>query len=277
MTTKKTTAKTHTDETGNPFNKEARIPLDKLSEKSWTRHVYRSIDLFKEGLTRIQIQEVLKEDTKLSDSTISLIIEKSQSIISQEFSKDDISVVGLHTERYNREINLLKRKIEVGFKKYSQPIQIKLKISAYFDMLDVMYQKEKLLQLHNKGLTIRVNQNNNTVIKEKKLNFNLDTLLFEEKVELLRLLNKSKKTSDEISGVILSKNKDIEEAEIIEETVTTVTNVDLIKQTVPEVVEERVPNMAFIDVKERLRLALENKAREEFKKAGSKIVDDENR
>ena len=143
--------------------------------------------------------------------------------------------------------------------------------SSYYTILDLMFHKEKILQLHNKKVTFKINQINNTIIRQKKPKYNLSLLTFEEKIKFLELIEKMKRNNDEIHGVKLKDKKEeqeqIQEAEVVEET-----NVEKIENFETPKVEEKVMGDALNDAFERLRQNLQKVASEEFKNVGSKII-----
>lgn len=268
----------HIGETGSAFYEENRTPLSDLPEKSWVKHVYKAIDLFKEGLPREAISEMLINSTGLSEGAVrDTIVSKAALIIGEEYSKKQSDVVGLHLERYNQEIRSLKHKVKVGYKNYKAEIRIKLQIAAYFSIMDLMLAKEKLLGIHSKKFVFKFNQKNTTIVRGKTDKWDLTQLTPDERREFLELVMKSKRTSNEVYGVIINNNvtttttEPYEEAEY-EEILDGPVNVDKIQQKIPLPEKDETPNLAIIDVRTKLQLALERKAKEEFQRAGSKTV-----
>ena len=266
----------HIKEKGNPFYVENRVGEEYINDSKFIKWIYRAIDLFKEGKTKQTVFQVLEEECKgkiESTNLNDIVISRARQLISLEYQKNDKFVIGLHLQRYKKEIESLREKIKRTENKTKIDPHTKQQIinSYYYDILDLMYHQEKLLQLHNKKVVLRINQINNTYIERKSSKFNLNNLTFEEKKEFLQLVLKSKRTDNEIYGVKLlekEENKEeIEDAEIVEEKV----NVDSIKVTEEKIVEEKQEGVALFDAFEKLRKTFEEKAKQEFEKVGGKI------
>lgn len=266
----------HSKEKGSPFYEENRVGEDRLNDSKYLKWCYKAIDLFKEGVSREHIVEIITKEAKgkiTEEEVSSVVVVRARQIISLEFEKNDKFVLGLHLQRYNNEIKTQYEKI-VKLEKNK-----KLKVwekeqeiaSSYYTILDLMFHKEKILQLHNKKVTFKINQINNTIIRQKKPKYNLSLLTFEEKIKFLELIEKMKRNNDEIHGVKLKDKKEeqeqIQEAEVVEET-----NVEKIENFETPKVEEKVMGDALNDAFERLRQNLQKVASEEFKNVGSKII-----
>lgn len=271
--------KTHVDEKGSPFYVENRVDVDELGDKSWIKLVYKAIDYFKEGRPREVIVQQLKEETggKIAEDSIrSVIVSKASQIIAEEYEKNDEYVLGLHLSRYNQQIKELYTKItKLPENKVMKPWEIQEAINGcYYNIMDIMHHKERLLQLHNKKVVVRINQINNTLIREKKQKWDLSNLTLEERIDFLYLISKSKKSSYEISGVIKNIDRDQDGNEIEDAIIISETSLDKITQTTKRKEIEIIPNIALYDTFEKLREAFAKKARLEFEKAGTKIVND---
>lgn len=267
----------HSKEKGSPFYEENRVDEDRLDDSKYLKWCYRAIDLFKEGVSRELIVEIIAEEAKgkiTPDEVSNVVVVRARQIISLEFEKNDKFVLGLHLQRYNDEIkkqyeNIVK--IDKN-KKVKVWIRDQMIAGCYYTILDLMFHKEKILQLHNKKVTFRINQINNTIIRQKKPKYNLSLLTFEEKIKFLELIEKMKRNNDEIHGVKLRDKKEeqeqIQEAEIIEEA-----NVEKIEnfETPKEV--EKIEGNALNDAFEKLKQSLQKVAVEEFKRVGSKTID----
>lgn len=269
--------KTHVDEKGSPFYLENRIDISELGEKSWIKWVYKAIDYFKQGIPREVIVQNLKEESKISEDSIrSSILSKASQIISEEFEKNDEYVLGLHLERYQKEIKNLYLKIpklekrkDLGDWKKQEMIN-----SCYFEILDIMFHKERLLQLHNKKVVVRINQINNTIIRERKNKWNLSNLTLSERVDFLNLVQKSKKNQFELHGVTQNVEESVD-TQVIEDAIIVEENpLEKIKQVTVLPEQEIIPGVALLDTFEKLKKAFEEKARLEFEKAGTKITND---
>lgn len=263
-------------EKGNPYNEENRVDAKLIEGDLRVQTIYRILDWYKEGLMRATIIEQLKEEGQFSESVIDDLLYESSSIIYEQFSSESTEVIGLHLKRYDRQIKSLFNK---DYNRIALKIRFKVKSMAYFSILETLYQKEKLLNLHSKQTIIRFNQRNNINIPnpeaDKKESFDISTLTLEEKVDFLKLIEKCSPRNINNLGVIL-RPKEIKEEETVDIEHEEVVNIEQIEQVNVEgkdVFTEKPP-LTIIDVKERLRQALEIKAKEAFKEAGSSTADE---
>lgn len=253
-------------EIGSPFFKENRVVNPTQLSLGI---IYEAIDLLKENLTKKQIVEILTEKNKKSKTKIPDYVNLACQVLDDEYAKDDQSVIGLHLARYNEEFDRLK---DYNYDLVNPKYRMKVYLDNHFDMLNTLKAKEKLLQLHTKSMVVRFNQKNTTIVK-KKTAFDLSKLPLEEQVELLNLIQKTKVGDEERMGVILRGEEKIQEAEVIEEVVEEVTNIDKIKQRLLKTAYAEKTDTAMLDVRSKLKETFEKKAAEEFKKAGSRTVD----
>lgn len=257
-------------EKGSPFYPENRIDEKWLRNDKRTQLIYQAIDLFKEGLNKSMVESILKEeDKRLSDSVLNLIIIEAKNIIDDEYSKQSETIIGLHLTRYDNEINDLFNR---DFSMLDIRSVRKVQVATWMSILDTMFQKEKLLGLHNKKLIVRFNQKNTTIVKSTNERYDLSKLTLQEKVDFLSLINKAKKDSNELFGVLSNRKSEDQIVEDIQHEEIDQPNISKIEQIQPEVEPDPPTNTALIDVTTKLALALKKKAQEEFTKAGSKTV-----
>jgi len=221
-----------------PYDKKDRIPLNKLSKTSRTRHIYFCIDKLKEGHTRKVVEGMLLEFGINKTDAPSFVSEAMEVVANQYFTQNDL-IISLHVQRYNREINKLLKKT---FDEFDLPTQRRLKVDNNFKILEQLSAKENLLQLHNKNTIIRINQRNQTIIRSapdhylESLDFSRLTL--EERLELLSLINKTKQEQNLLEGVKLSTEdkvqKEYTEFEEVKEEVPNVTQIKLENKTEEE-------------------------------------------
>lgn len=260
--------KTHVDEKGSPYDIENRVDLSLLPEKSWIKHIYKAIDLLKEGSTRSITAQLISEQTGIEAKDLDTVITAAVKVIEDEYCKKSDTVIGLHVTRYDRDI---KEILNRNFNRYSEAVKVKMKIGAYLDLLNILYSKEKLLQLHNKKVVFRLNQKKTTVVREVTPKYDISNLTLQEKIDFLELINKSKKTSSELAGVILKdRTKENVTIDIDHEDVTE-TNVEKIKQIAPE--EEKVipASPPILDITEKIKQRLLEKQAEALREVGSKM------
>lgn len=279
---KKTVTRTpilHSKEKGSPFYEENRVEGERIDDSKYLKWCYKAIDLFKEGVSRELIVDMLSEEAKGKitwDEVNNVVVVRARQIISLEYEKNDKFVLGLHLQRYSDEIAKQYKNITKLAKNTKVKVWIRDQMIAgcYYTILDLMFHKEKILQLHNKKVTLKINQINNTVIRQKKPKFDLSKLTFEEKVKFLEYIEKMKRSNDEVFGVKLKKKEgegdQIQEAEIVEEV-----NVEKIENFETPREEEKIEGNALNDAFEKLKQSLQKVAVEEFKRVGSKTVDGE--
>jgi len=246
------------------------------------RLVYQTIDRIKSGMSIDACKEILEEEinpnTKkpyherfVQDVTI-----RANTLIKQDYDIQRSEVISIHTQRYDREIESLLNYVAPSYiwEDYKRE---EAKNIAYMNCLGVLHQKEELLGMHRKAFRLIINNEETTIIKNTKPNIDLSRLTLEEKIELNQLMEKSRRTEDEIGGVILRS----EQAKVIEdvehEVVEERLNIDRMENKQPKEFIEPLPqNMALLSIQEKMRLALRRKAKEELERVGSKTVEFDN-
>lgn len=223
----------------------------------------------------------------INPQLIDRIIGEVSRNLRDEYGKDKNHVMALHIERYNHDIiNILslenhiekaKEADELG-EQYEFPdgfdfgkTKMRL-INRYFDALSTILQKEKVLQMHSNGFLVSIVNNLNIEKKEKK-QYDLSKLTFEQKIDFLNLLLKSKKNDFEVGSVIL-RSPDVQQKtiDIVHEVIEEGVNIDKIKH------EEQPPAIpmqtgtAIYDVNQKLAETLKKRAEEAYRNAGSKTV-----
>ena len=141
--------------------------------------------------------------------------------------------------------------------------------------MDVLFAKEKLLQMHSKSFQIKINNRLNAKVVKKEVRFDLSKLDLQEKVEFLQLLQKTKRSSRELLSVQLTgQERRGEEVIDIDHEVVEDVNVSKIKikELPTSSLESSATGNAFLDVQLKLKQALQRKAEQEFKRKGSKNV-----
>lgn len=246
------------------------------------RLVYQAIDRIKSGMSidacRELICEEINPNTKrpYHERFADEVALTANRLIKQDYDIQRSEVISIHTQRYDKEIDELLHfvapwYIEEDYKREEA------KNIAYMNCLGVLHQKEELLGMHRKAFRLIINNEETTVIRNTKPNIDLSRLTLEEKVELNQLMEKSRRTEDEIGGVILRS----EQAKVIEdvehEVVEEKLNIDRMENKQPkEIVQPHLENMALLSIQEKMRLALRKKAKEELERVGSKTVEFDN-
>lgn len=226
------------------------------------------------------IAEKIKETYPvLTDANVQFAIHRGAKMISNQFARDSKSIISLHVKRYNKEIkNLLGKTyeglidedidedVEGGKDSESAALKRKMRIYALMNCLDVMFAKEKVLQLHTKQTQVKVFNQLNAKVKEKKVMFNLKDLSLNEKIEFLALIQKAKKSDNELYSVTMS-NKTQEVIEDIEHEEVENNNINEIRLIEPEAVKLKVKK-DLSDITKKIHENLAKKALKQFVKKG---------
>lgn len=238
---------------------------------------YKVIDWIKEGMSISNCKELLSQEinprTKKPHHIrfVNEIVETANKLIKQDFSLQRSNVTGLHIQRYDKDIKAL---LNINVSNYLPYKQDEMKTEAFMRCLDVLQQKETLLGMHRKTFKLIINNESTIIVKEKKIKLNITKLTLQEQIELNTLLEKSRRTDDELGGVILRRDIEAEVVEDVEyEVVEERKNVDRMENRNPKPLLAPQEGFAMMNVENKLKLALQKKAQEEFKKAGSKTVD----
>lgn len=236
--------------------------------------IQTAVAWFKAGYSEQRVGEIITSSyERFSVQNVHYVLHKASQQIAEQYYRDRKSIVALHLKRYQAEIDSLVTYFE---DKEYENVNIKWRkrvmIDKLTELLDTLGAKERVLQMHSKDTQVKIFNKLNVKVKEKKVLFDLSNLSFEDKREMLMLMLKAKRTSNEISGVILNQ-KVAEVTEDAEFTVVENNNIDKIERTnLP--VEEKVkaPRKQLIDVTELLRKNLHKVAEKEFKKKGAKEI-----
>ena len=165
-----------------------------------------------------------KDKCTLDDARVIYKIARKQ--LSQEYDRDREFVIANHINRYNKEI---KRLFNIDVSEFNKWKAAEMKTYAYFNLLEVLQQKEKVLGLHSKRLHIKINNEINLKTKKETPTLNLSALTLQEKIELYHLLQESEIDQENMSIIPSTKHKvnkeEIEDAEYVEE----LPNIDSIK------------------------------------------------
>lgn len=233
-----------------------------------------------EGLIAMRKSEGKRSMTEIS---MSVIVSDALKRLRAEYSKERGDVIVLHVARYNKTIDYL-RSIDIFLDQDSEKY-IERKTRYLHLLLDTLYAKEKILGIHKKSFRLEINNEldierervkNNDVLKT----LNLDLLTFEEQVELLELINKTKVGDSELMGVIEvdrseEKTVDIDHEEIKDQPA----NIEKVKHikssSLPTEVKATEEQKSLFDVQMKLRQSFMKKAKETIQKKGGHLDDKE--
>lgn len=241
-----------------------------------------------------EVLEVRKQRSlSHSISILQKILSDARGVLAKNYATDKSNVVALHMARYNKTVldllntyNPFDKKEDETEEEWEIRVEelncgdqkelffMKQRLTnCYYQALATMFQKEKILKMHSKGFLISItNKLNVEVKKENKKQYDLSNLGTPEKIDFLNLMLKAKKNEFEIGSVILRPLE--EKSEIIDiehEVIEEAANIDKIKHEEIPIKPVEPNGMALIDAKNRLAMALQKKAEEDFKKAGAKI------
>lgn len=226
------------------------------------------VRLLKTGHTEGEATDIFLSRDFSSTAILELLAE-AKSEITKDFAKDREYIVGQHVKRYDRDIQRLLHYMP----RTSNPQKaVELKSNAYLRMIDTMGQKEKLLGYHAKSFNIKVTNEQVITVKEKKKKYNLDVLTLDEKIELLRLISKSKRSEDEQYGIVFNTDAvKTEEVKFVQIS-STPKVIDNINQILPIHVDKVPPSRPFVTLQsaqDKLKQALIDQAKKAYKQAGS--------
>jgi len=226
-------------------------------------------DLLQNNYSRDQIKrELLSESQQkgrtLVETELLSIINKSQRNLSEQYDKDREFVVSLHLARYNEEIN---KRMNVDVSEFNKFRAKEVKNYSYLQALEALYQKEKVLGLHTKALQIKINNKNNVKVKVRTKHYKMQNLSLSEMIEMNSLIEKCKKSEDQISEIILREKPVVQETEDIEYT-------EIINDNVKQIAVKKVPlhlqpessQRNLLDVEEQMMATFRKNAEEEFKR-----------
>lgn len=237
-----------------------------------------SAQAFEAGYSESKIAELLQSSfPRFSPENIQLVIHRGSLKIADRYVRDRKSIISLHIKRYDQEIQEIKRWFE---EEEYENIDIKFQRDVMLGQLDsaitVLTAKEKVLQMHAKETQVRIFNKLNAKVKKKEVMFDLKSLTLEEKIELLSLMRKAKKTDLELMSVTLNSDRPINNTnteDIEYEEVPVSANVTKIKQTnIPK--PERVipPVYQLSDLTDKIRATLALVAQKQFEEKGAKKI-----
>ena len=253
-----------------------------------------AIDEAKNAVTEYRKGKGLSVNQAMIDN----IISKANGEFNNEYSKEKGEVIGLHLERYNRDIlsliearNIIEedRNAQLEGKLYDEDGNYLFEydywkerekmIAIYYQALSSMSGKERVLQMYSKGFQILISNIVNVNYEPKKSLYDLSKLNNLEKIDFLNLLLKARKNDYEMGAVILrgsvEENQQVEdvEAEVIEES----PNVNKIKIEESKQLPAPQNQNALQETKDKLAEALKKAAIKQLKNAGSKTVYEDER
>lgn len=226
---------------------------------------------FRNGVSeKVIVKDLTEANDKFTPENLNFIIHRASLEIANEYSRDRGSIIGLHIRRYNDE---LKKELANHHNDIELPhIRKQFRLVTLQICLDILFAKERVLQIHAKDTQIKIFNKLNAKLKEKNVAYDLSVLTLEEKIEFLNLVTKTKRTDSEVFSV-KTKADIIETIDIDHEEVVPVNdNIKLITQTNLPVEERVLPEKNIHDVMAKVRAALEKKAKQEFEAKGAKQI-----
>jgi hypothetical protein len=253
-----------------PVNNELVLRYEVLEDEYVSSFSTKTYQMFLEGLSRDEIKRrliELSQESKrvLTEEEMVSLITLNRKTINEEYDKDREFTVSLHLQRYNDDI-LSQLNIDVSDLNKFRAREVKN--YAYLNALELLFQKEKLIGLHNKSIQMRINNVTNTKVKigrPKLLRLNL--LTTDELIELNTLMEKCKKNEGTV-GIIM-RPKEEKTIDIVHEVVEDETvNVESIEEKIlPAALSPDPEPQTLIEVQDKLKEALRKRAEEAFKNA----------
>lgn len=230
---------------------------------------------FREGFSEQKSADLVKSNyPQLTQQNVQLVLYKASNQIAEQFVKDRKSIVAIHVRRYDQEVKgVLEWMDNEEYEEVDPRFQTKTVLNKLECAVDSLIAKERVLQIHNKETQVRIFNKLNA--KVKKVMFDLSPLSLQEKIELLNLMSKAKKSDLELMGVVLRETDNKVQSEEIQDAEFEVvnTNINQIKRVnEEEVVIERVPKKKVTDLTDLIKKTLEKQAEKEFKNKGAKQV-----
>lgn len=224
----------------------------------------------REGVSEKKIVDVLlAENSSFSPENIQFIIHRASLEVADEYSRDRGSIIGLHVRRYNTD---LKKELAEKHLDIELPhIRRQFRLQTLQTCIDIMFAKERVLQIHAKETQVKIFNKLNAKIKERKIAYDLSVLTLQEKIDFLSIVTKAKRSVDEVFSVKMSGKVETVD---VEAEVTTVQNenIKLIAQTNVQQPETVIPQKTMNDVFEKMRKALERRAQKELEEKGAKKI-----
>lgn len=229
-------------------------------------------DQLRDGYAEQWIVTTLQEaHSLLTPENIQFILQRASLEIANEHARDRGSIISLHVKRYD--IELRKALAEKHLSVQLPHIRRKMRIDTLQTALDIMFAKERVLQIHAKDTQIKIFNKLNAKIREKKIAYDLSLLTLPEKIEFLNLMMKAKRSQSELFSVQLKGaekviTEDIEHVEV--KTEDNITKIEQFNLPVPYV--EPKPEKTIDTVTNKLRAALAARAAKDFKSKGAKEI-----
>jgi hypothetical protein len=265
-----------------PNLKNDNVQLSDTKLKKW---IVKAVEMLKDNYPATYIRQhiALNKEGVVNTAVIDRIITAANAEIGKEYFTKQSEITALHLKRYNKQIKKLREvkeldqdmidSAEEGGISYEDWMKSReKKIKAVHNTFDTMFQKERLLGIHNKNFNFNFNQTE--TIKEVKTTKkipNIHKLSFEQQVKLYELLMKAKEDENEMISVkVVNQETKVEHIEDIEAEVIEQANVELIKQETVKELPAPKP-LTNADPTARLRESLAKIAAEKLKKHGANL------
>lgn len=245
-------------------------------------------DLMMEGYSASYIKSYMVEakELNLKPYTVGHLYTEATGILGSEYCKKTLTVKSIHVARYNETINDLIKTEELdkdeidneeGGISWEEWMKSRnRKIEKFDECLETMFSKERCLMMHSASFVIQINHDI-TINSHKKRNIDITKLSFEEKLDLLAIISKTKKGEFELLSVtdpVIEEVKTIEAEAVV---VATAINIDSIKQDKPPLQKElgRVVSDPTASLKTALQKIAASKLHKDNPNSGIKIIDQE--
>jgi hypothetical protein len=238
-----------------------------------------AVALMNRGYSNQYIIASIAESRQISYRRVKEIVKEAVSFIVNQHSTNIETVRSIHLMRYDRLINDLMAVEELDPSEIGKTItqeewaaSREKKKAACLNAITAIQQKERVLQLHNDGFELEVNTDEQVEVVEKKEEYDVTKLTFDEQKELLEIMQKARTDNNPIASVVESSKEIIQVAEVVHGT-DALANIDQIKhETLPVTLTDVVPVADPLSkLKDRMRMI----AAKEMQRIGANLDDDE--
>ena len=241
------------------------ISVDPLYQE----RVQEAVSLLKQKNSSESVRENLQKKYRLNIVQSGLIVTDANNLIRKDFEIEKSFLLDIHMIRYEEiyddNINPDLSRVQPS---YQKAVLCEHRLTA----MDTLFQKEKLLGIHTKNFKQKINSNK--VSFKKDIEFDITKLRFNERMELLSLLNKAKPEEQLVRGVV-ANNDPLNTSDSKKENIIIIDNpIQQSKQTdmigEAESLKLKSTGKNLFEVQEVMKKTLEEKVKELFEKKNKK-------
>ncbi len=238
-----------------------------ITEK-YEDEVFEIANFLRQKFTSEEIRQRLSIEFKhISHHLFNSLISQANSIVKREFEQEKSYLLDIHLVRYEQIYQQnFKPDLEYVPPQYRKAVMCEHHITA----METLFQKEKLLGVHTKKFKLQANK---SVFQRTDTDFDFTKLSSKERLEVLRLLEKSKIklelvrpsiAEDQIDSISLS----IEEKVLNESPIKQAIQTDIRAEN--SLLEQQSKGKALFEVQETIKKTLEQQVKDLFEKKNKK-------